>query len=327
MRARITEETDHITVFAQRNAWNRLGAYAVHAALLLIFVGGFLTSRYSVGGTMDLLPGRSSAAFRTFDDSSESSRKVSLPFEVECTDLQQQLIRPEGGLDVMNTVDWLSFIRIKDNGQEISALVHLNTPFDYRGYRFFQSSFMPEGNAREITVQIAGRDVVIPRNQTVDVEGVGRVSYTAFYPDFAFEKGKAMSESGDYSNPVAELRIENGESARRAYAFNRQMLDAQPESGDEKILLKSFEKVATSHTLTIQYDPGRLPVYLGFGLLAVALTAVFFFSHQRMWAVVEAEGRGSKIYFGGNTNRNRPAFEGRFNLLVKSAIERGEDNE
>jgi cytochrome c biogenesis protein ResB len=186
---------------------------------------------------------------------------------------------------------------------------------------------MPEGNAREITVQIAGRDVVIPRNQSVDLEGVGRVSYTAFYPDFAFEKGKAMSESGDYSNPVAELRIENGESARRAYAFNRQMLDAQPESGDEKILLKSFEKVATSHTLTIQYDPGRLPVYLGFGLLAVALTAVFFFSHQRMWAVVEAEGRGSKIYFGGNTNRNRPAFEGRFNLLVKSAIERGEDNE
>ncbi len=329
MRARITEEDDHITVFAQRNVWNRLGAYAVHLALLLIFIGGFLTSRYAVGGAMDILPGHSSNNFRTFDDGSSESRatKIQLPFEVECTDLQQQLIRPEGGLDVMNTVDWLSFIQIKDNGQEIAALVHLNTPFDYRGYRFFQSSFTPEGNAREITVQMGGRDVTMRRNQAVEVEGVGRVSYTAFYPDFAFERGRAVTESGEYTNPVAELRIETPEGARRAYAFNRVMLDAQTEAKDEKILLRSFEKVATSHTLTIQYDPGRLPVYWGFGLLTVALSAVFFFSHQRMWAVVETEGRKSKIHFGGNTNRNRPAFEGRFNLLVKSAIERGEANE
>ncbi len=329
MRSRITEADDHITVFAQRNAWNRLGAYAVHLALMLIFIGGFLTSRYSVGGAMDILPGHSSNTFRTFDDGSGESRaaKIPLPFEVECTDLQQQLIRPEGGLDVMNTVDWLSFIRIRDNGQEIAALVHLNTPFDYRGYRFFQSSFLPEGNAREITVHLGGRDVTIARNQMVDVEGVGRVSYTAFYPDFAFERGRAVTASGEYANPVAELRIETAEGARRAYAFNRVMLDAQMEAKDEKILLKGFEKVATSHTLTIQYDPGRLPVYWGFGLLVVALSAVFFFSHQRIWAVVETEGRKSKIYFGGNTNRNRPTFEGRFNLLVKSAIERGEDNE
>ncbi|HWP42200.1 MAG TPA: cytochrome c biogenesis protein ResB, partial [Blastocatellia bacterium] len=33
-RGRISEENGRITVFAQRNAWNRLGAYVVHAALL-----------------------------------------------------------------------------------------------------------------------------------------------------------------------------------------------------------------------------------------------------------------------------------------------------
>jgi hypothetical protein len=38
-----------------------------------------------------------------------------------------------------------------------------------------------------------------------------------------------------------------------------------------------------------------------------------------VWAVIEPNGKGSRIYFGGNTNRNKPAFEGRFNLLVKSA--------
>ena len=85
-----------------------------------------------------------------------------------------------------------------------------------------------------------------------------------------------------------------------------------------KIILRDFEKVSLTHTLTIQYDPGRTPVYLGFTLLVMALCGVFFFSHQRVWAVIEPNGKGSKIHFGGNTNRNRPAFEGRFNLLVQS---------
>jgi cytochrome c biogenesis protein ResB len=50
----------------------------------------------------------------------------------------------------------------------------------------------------------------------------------------------------------------------------------------------------------------------------MALCGVFFFSHQRVWAVIEPDGKGSRVYFGGNTNRNRPAFEGRFNTLVQS---------
>ncbi|HTG15246.1 MAG TPA: cytochrome c biogenesis protein ResB, partial [Blastocatellia bacterium] len=93
-----------------------------------------------------------------------------------------------------------------------------------------------------------------------------------------------------------------------------------------RIILKDFEKVSSSHTLTIQYDPGRTPVYIGFTLLVLALCFVFFLSHQRMWAVIEPDGNGSKIYFGGNTNRNRPAFEGRFNLLVQS-VTGGSNNE
>lgn len=87
-----------------------------------------------------------------------------------------------------------------------------------------------------------------------------------------------------------------------------------------RVTLKSFEKVSQAHTLTVQYDPGRLPVYLGFGLLTLALCMVFFYSHQRVWAVVEPDGKHTTIYFGGNTNRNRPAFEARFNSLVESVV-------
>jgi cytochrome c biogenesis protein len=341
LRPRVNNREGRITVFAERSAWNRLGAYAVHVALMMILVGGFLTSRYGVGGSMEIVPGRAANSFETYEGQSEGgrSRKAQLPFAVECTDLQQQLIKPEGGLDVMNTIDWLSFIRIKDGDKEVPALVHLNSPFDYRGYRFFQSSFQPEGYARQVTVRFetaAGpREVTIERGGAVDVEGVGRVAFENFYSDFTLDGRSAGTASGEYNNPVAELQITapDGKS-RREFAFNAEMLgqsphapgaqtDAQkdqPSPAAARTLLKGFEKVAVSHTLTVQYDPGRTPVYAGFVLLTLSLCAVFFFSHQRVWAVIEPDAKRSRVYFGGNTNRNRPAFEGRFNSLVQSVL-------
>ena len=346
-RARINEENNRVTVFAQRSVWNRLGAYVVHVALITIFTGGFMTSRYGVGGSMEIKPGKTSDKFATSEvllDGARESQAV-LPFQIECTDLQQKLIKEEGGLDNTNTIDWLSYIRIVDKQRNVSQdmLVHLNNVGDYRGYRFFQNSFLPVGNARQITITfepaagggVAPTPVTIRRNGSAEVPGIGTVRYVNFYPDFDVDNSGPTTLSRDYNNPAAQLEITGPEGKRTmSFAFNPQLAEqyltkASEKVGKEggenpllvngnKIILRDFEKVSLTHTLTIQYDPGRTPVYMGFTLLVMALCGVFFFSHQRVWAVVEPNGKGSKIYFGGNTNRNRPAFEGRFNSLVQS---------
>jgi cytochrome c biogenesis protein len=329
----------------------------VHVALLTIFTGGFLTSRYGIGGSMEIKPGRTSEKFTTSEISLDGSRESQaiLPFQIECTDLQQKLIRPEGGLDNSNTIDWLSSIRIidKERNHQQDMVVHLNNVGDYRGYRFFQNSFVPVGNARTITLGFepvsGGSGVVVKLRRPgvvqdptdleakdeAEVPGIGTVRYVDFFPDFGVEDGKPITRSRDYNEPAAHIRITGADGNIRTMLALRpdtvdQMLATTKESkgGDEdikrilvngnKVVLKDFEKVALTHTLTIQYDPGRTPVYLGFTLLVMALCGVFFFSHQRVWAVIEPDGNGSKIYFGGNTNRNRPAFEGRFNSLVQS---------
>jgi cytochrome c biogenesis protein len=346
-RARVNEENNRVTVFAQRNSWNRLGAYAVHVALITIFTGGFLTSRYGVGGSMEIKPGKTSNTFETNEVSLDGSRRSQafLPFQIECTDLQQKLIRPEGSLDQTNTIDWLSYIRIidKERNSQQDMLVHLNNVGDYRGYRFFQNSFMPLGNARTITITFEPANgsgspsapATIKRDGSADVPGLGTIRYVNFFPDFDVDSSGPTTLSRDYNNPAAQLEITAADGKRTtAFAFNPQLAEqylakANEKAGKEgienpllvagnKIILKDFEKVSLTHTLTIQYDPGRTPVYLGFTLLVMALCSVFFFSHQRIWAVIEPNGKGSKIYFGGNTNRNRPAFEGRFNSLVQS---------
>jgi len=346
-RGRISEENNRITVFAQRHRWNRLGAYVVHVALITIFTGGFLTSRYGVGGQMEIKPGKTSNTFATSEITLEGAKgsQQTLPFQIECTELEQKLIRPEGSLDQSNTIDWLSYIRIidKDRNVQQDMLVHLNNVGDYRGYRFFQNSFVPVGNARQITITFepakgggaALPPVTIKRNGSAEVPGIGTVRYVDFYPDFDVDQSGPTTLSRDYNNPAAQLEITRPDGKRTmSFAFNPQLADqylakasdkVSKEGGENpllvdgnKIILRDFEKVALTHTLTIQYDPGRTPVYLGFSLLILALCGVFFFSHQRVWAVIEPNGKGSKIYFGGNTNRNRPAFEGRFNSLVQS---------
>jgi cytochrome c biogenesis protein len=67
----------------------------------------------------------------------------------------------------------------------------------------------------------------------------------------------------------------------------------------------------------VQKDPGATIVYVGFALLGLTLAAVFFFSHQRVWAhVEEREGGEFKVVLGGNTNRNKLGFGDRFRRVV-----------
>lgn len=289
---------------------------------------------------MEIVPGQSSSTYQTVEWELDQQKVGSspLPFMVECTDIQQQLIRPEGGIDLPNTLDWFSRVKFKDGPVEKPAVISMNEPFDYSGYRFFQQAWMDRGHAREIVVRfepVSGgeaREVTIQRNGSVDVEGIGTVSYENFYPDFTIAEGRPTTASGEYENPVAELRVKKPDGKiHPAFAFGPELAakyyaEDMKQAGSEvllvngnKVLLKSFEKVGSSHTLAVQYDPGRIPVYIGFTALIVALCSVFFFSHQRVWAVIEPAERGARVCFGGNTNRNRPAFEERFNQLVQTA--------
>ena len=221
----------------------------------------------------------------------------------------------------------------------------MNAPFDHGGYRFYQASFEPLGSARQITISfvpVGGgtpREVTIPRRGSVEVDGVGRVAYVNFYPDFVVNGGVPATATGEYNNPVAHLLITSpdGETSP-AFAFNAAVAEqfyaqAKSDAGRQllasgnRILLRDFEKVGASHTLSVQYDPGRMPVYAGFVLLTLSLCGVFFFSHRRVWAVVEPADEGAKIYFGGDTNRGKPEFEKRFDALVgcaKRAVEAGQ---
>ncbi|HEX8178726.1 MAG TPA: cytochrome c biogenesis protein ResB [Pyrinomonadaceae bacterium] len=335
LKAVITEKGNRTFVFTQKGAWNRLGAYFVHVALLTIFTGGFLTTQFGRTGTMQLRPGTNAnqmkeVAYQIVDDQLSPSQVVyPLPFTVECTDIQQKLIKQDGPITADNTIDWLTKINIKDETGTHEALVHLNRPFDYRGYRFFQASFTPLGQARTITLRVTPeqggepQDVTIPRDGATTLKDGTHVEFADFYPEFKVGGSKTDTEEGVYNNPAAELKVTPpGGTPTKAYAFNPTMAESAPFAkrpvAGYTWRLVDFEKVPAYHFLSIQHDPGSSVFYLGGAMLALALASVFFFSHQRIWAVVEeAQGADSyEVLLGGNTNRNLFALEDTFKKLT-----------
>jgi cytochrome c biogenesis protein len=332
LKPTITEKNGRAHVFAERGAWNRLGAYAVHVALLTIFLGGFLTANFERTGQMPLKPGETTSQMTNlvFRLDEVARVPVELPFSVTCTDIQQKLIRKDGPILASNTLDWLTRIKIKDEYGEREALVHLNDPYDYRGYRFFQASFHPMGSARHITLRLTpqnggpAQEVTIKRDGSATLPDGTRLDYVDFFPDFRLIGGKPASETTDYNNPAAQLTVTTPAGERKtAFAFAREVPDGMPVGAPVagyRFRLVDFEKVSLWHTLQIQKDPGKTPFYVGGALLILTLAGVFFFSHQRVWAIVEARGpKRYEVVLGGHTNRNKLGFEDRFKKLVVAA--------
>ncbi|MDH3529183.1 MAG: cytochrome c biogenesis protein ResB [Acidobacteriota bacterium] len=336
-KTKTAEKSGRTFIFAESGRWNRFGAYAVHVGLLTIFAGGFLTAQFGHTGQMPLSPGQSSDRISDIAFELDQMRQVEkqLPFEVYCTDIQQILIRKEDPISAGNTIDWLTRITIKDETGTHDAVVQMNRPFDYRGYRFFQASFIGIGRARNITLRMkdkAGntKDLTLKRDGAVKLEDGTNISFAGFRGNFSLGEENLNEDTSGYPNPAAILQVTPpNEEPQTAYAFGANMANipvADKLVGGYSFQLVDFEKVADQHVLSVQRDPGSNVVYVGFTLLVLTLGAVFFFSHKKVWTAIESKSDGRlELTIAGNTNRNKAALEERLNIVVKDL--RGQSKE
>ena len=327
-------------VFGESGKFNRLGAYIVHVCLLTLFLGHFVALQTGFDADVRMIPGEATDQIEMIQFKLDKRERfnVQLPFSMMCTDIQQKLIDPRGSIDVTNTLDWRTQIKVDDPeyGSTL-ADVSMNKPFAYRGYRFFQAQTIPMGNAREIELSVVPEkggepiSVRIPRLGSTTLADGTQVQYEEFLPDFFLNGDKPDTRSGDYNNPAAVLSVvPPGGQRIRVFAMgasatqNAPMLSV-PKAG-YKWKLTDFEKTPLAHVLSIKYDPfnGALIAWYfgGFGLIG-ALVFVFFISHKRVWALIEERDGKSEIVLGGHANRNHLGFEDKFNKIV-SDVQRSE---
>ncbi len=335
-----TISSNNLIVFGEKGRINRLGAYIVHVALLTLFLGHFVALVTGFDADVRMIPGDATDKIQMIEFELDRKEKfdVQLPFTMTCTDIQQKLIDPRGSIDVTNTLDWRTQMRVDDPqyGSQV-ADISMNKPFNYRGYRFFQAQTIPIGNAGNIKLELRPQDggavstIDIPRMGSVSLADGTLVEYEEFLPDFSFNaEGKPDTRSGDYNNPVAVLNVTPPQGTRtRVFAFASKLADNVPVAAPKlgyKWRLTEYEKSPFAHVLSIKYDPysgAFIAWYIGgFGLIG-ALAFVFFFSHKRVWAVIKRPENGmTEVVLGGNTNRNPAGLEDKFNRIVNRLREK-----
>jgi cytochrome c biogenesis protein len=328
-KAHVTEKNGKTFVYAESGKWNRFGAYAVHVGLLTIFTGGFLTAQFGRTGQLPLAPGQTASKTNevAFELDQMQQVEYQLPFEVYCKDIQQVLIRKDESISASNTIDWLTTIEIKDETGSHEAVVHMNEPYDYRGYRFFQASFVAVGRARNINLQVKDKegkktDVVLKRDGSTTMPDGTTIRLADFRGNFSIGKENLNEDTSSYPNPAAILQvIPPGEDPLTAYAFEPSVTNipiVDSAVGGYTFQMTDFEKVADQHILSVQRDPGSNVVYVGFTLLFLTLAAVFFFSYKQVWTAIEESAPDRfEMTIAGKTNRNNPALEEKIRIVAR----------
>ena len=124
--------------------WRRVPLLLLHGSFLVILGGAFLTFVWGEQGYVHLEEGQATDRFMVRD----SGELLPLPFSLRLDSFRVQCYP---GTDAPQ--DYISYIRLFDSsGGEQMATVSMNRILTHRGYRFYQSSYDPDGRGSWLSV-------------------------------------------------------------------------------------------------------------------------------------------------------------------------------
>jgi len=315
-----TSQSSHAgrtAIFGEKGKYSRLAVYLVHASLLLIFLGAMIDSIFGFRAYLSLTEGESSNQVELRGKNSV----VRLPFQIRCN-----------AAGVEHYTDgtpkkWWSDLVIVQNGQEVSSKrILVNDPMDYGGIRIFQSSFGSSGNPLEFALTLKDQPGTAPLSVTLRPGEMCLVKENGlslralqFIPDFAMHGSEIHSHSNEPNNPALQVEVtKSGGAQWKAWVFQKMPDFHASEAMPYPI---RFESVRMSHFtgLQIAKQPGQNIIWAGCFLMVAGLLVSFYFSHQRVWALVRVNEKGESVLrLGGSANKNKLDFESKFRSLDQS---------
>ena len=128
----------------RRHLWRRVPLLLLHGSFLVILGGAFLTFMGGQQGVVHLEEGQATDRFMLRD----SGELLPLPFTLR---LDSFRVRCYPGTDAPE--DYISYVRLSvPSGGERAATVSMNRILTCEGYRFYQSSYDPDGRGSWLSV-------------------------------------------------------------------------------------------------------------------------------------------------------------------------------
>ena len=293
-----------------------MAVYVVHASLLLIFFGGIVDALWGWRGEVNLTRGEKSAKVQMHN----GSQRV-LPFEVRCDGAGQENYQ-DG-----SPKKWWSKLAVEENGREIQRKeIVVNDPLVYRGIRFYQASYGPNGKVDQLILNVRStaaadasqkKEIALSPDQPVALDDDTSVKLAEFIPDYVVRDGQVYTRSAQIEHPAAHLIVES----KKAGTQLNYWLPALEGFAENERSSYQFEpvdlKMGYFTGLEVSHEPGQWAVWSGVVLMGIGLTLVFYVSHVRVWVVPVKNAKGRlELWLGGTANRNRDAFEETFREVV-----------
>jgi cytochrome c biogenesis protein len=312
---------DHFSIFAERSRVSEMAVYIVHASLLLIFFGAIVDGVWGWRGTLNLNEGQTSNLVELRDGATRT-----LPFALRCDAAGQENYK-DG-----TPKKWWSKLAVVENGRDVQKKeIVVNDPLLYSGVRFYQASYGPNGKVDKLMLVATPsngsgekREIGLAVNDTVPLDADTTVRFAEFLPDYAVRDGQVYRKSNQLENPAAHLvvtsKIAGEKTAGKTFDVWFPPMDEVADNSKAPYQFQATDlKMGHFTGLQVSHEPGQWGVWSGVVLLGIGLAFVFYVVHMRFWAVpVQDDVRTGKysLWIGGSANRNRDAFEQRFNDLA-----------
>jgi cytochrome c biogenesis protein len=302
------------SLFGERNRFSEMAVYIVHASLLLIFLGTNIDALLGWRGFVTLTRGQQSSQVKPQNGSPRN-----LPFAIRCDGAGQE-----------NYADgtpkrWWSDLAVLENGKvTLRKQIVVNEPLVYRGVRFYQASYGKTGKIDKLVFTATPRDgqspkdITIGLDETVPLDADTSVRLAEFIPDYVVSDGQVYARSNELENPAAHLIVESKKSGQSVNVWLPPIPGLEQNASSPYAFEGKDVQMAYFTGLEVSHEPGQWSVWAGVVLMGIGLTVVFYFVHTRIWVVPVRDAGGQlQLWIGGIANKNKDAFEQRFQDLIK----------
>ncbi len=319
---------DHFGIFAERHRISELAVYIVHASLLLIFLGTIVDGVWGWRGTLNLNEGETSNLVELRDGATRT-----LPFALRCDQAGQENYK-----DGTPKKWWSKLAVVEDGRDALKKEIVVNDPLLYSGVRFYQSSYGANGKVDKLMLTAVPngapssgssekREIGLALNDTIALDADTTLRFAEFFPDYAVRDGQVYRKSNQFENPAVHLVVTSKSSGNKTAGAKTAAknfdvwfppMDEVADNSKAPYQLQVTNLKMQHFTgLQVSHEPGQWGVWSGVVLLGIGLAFVFYVVHMRFWAVPVFDPKTGKysLWIGGTANRNRDAFEQRFDDL------------
>lgn len=298
-RTAITRRPAETIIVSSPHPLFSLGAVIVHVSILLIILGGLLSSLFGFSGDMIIIEGGASREVVV-----DRRHLVLLDFSVGLDRFTFE--RYDDG----TPREYRSDITITDGDDRTRASLTVNHPARHKGVRFYQTSFGNEMDYALIEIlDREGRKVYsADASWSIPVAVPGRdVSFTVI------QNAPEFMDLG----PAVQLLVTDGKEQYDLWAFINYPDFDRERGGDFIFVLKEYHEVPYSGITAVK-EPGLPLVFSGFILICIGFLFPVVSSMGSYRARISPGRKAATVIIEGSPGRLKAGFEAAFRRQVKN---------